>query len=271
MSLWSVLMTLSPGRSLSDDCTTSRIALGHPSVAGRYICNTCYPPFPVGHFVPLLAWCRVTFSTVCSPLLQSLFGFLCHSCMALLLLSTLSFPSFLYQSYLMWCCLCCWHMNYIVDSLRFLALWIELKLLQVRDLALEKTLTTCHSWDLWLSCLVLIHFIRLTIFQCSARVWATVLTSCTDTSLLYLSIFCQKDLVLGTSPSQTFFFFQFLLLPLCLSVIARGTAYLHFVLLGKLFCLFLNIVEMKNAYLYDFTYVLHLKQSHRAVFAYRLY
>lgn len=78
---------------------------------------------PVGNLIPLLAWCFFTFPTVCFPLLQSQFCFLWYSSTGLLLLSALSGLSSLYQSYLMWCHLCCWHINYIVDFLCFL--WLK--------------------------------------------------------------------------------------------------------------------------------------------------
>lgn len=80
-------------------------------------------PSPVGNLIPLLAWCFFTFPTVCFPLLQSQFGFLWCRCTGLLLLSALSLSSSLYQPYLMWCHLCCWHINDIVDFLCFL--WLK--------------------------------------------------------------------------------------------------------------------------------------------------
>lgn len=41
-SLWSELMTLSPRRSLSDDCIPSWIVLSDLRAAGKYFCNTCH-------------------------------------------------------------------------------------------------------------------------------------------------------------------------------------------------------------------------------------
>lgn len=175
-------------------------------------------------------------------------GFLCHSCMGLLLLSTLSFSSFLYQSYLMWCLLWCWHINYIVDSSWFLALWIELKLLQVCDLALREDPDSLS----FLESVTVLSCVNSSYKTHNISVFSKSMNYCINTLYWYFFVtsinILPKELAPGYFPF-TAIFFPFLLFPLCLSVIASGTAYLHFVLLGKLLCLFQNIAEMKNAIL----------------------
>lgn len=104
LSLWSVLMTLSPRRSLSNDCIPSWIVLGDLSAVWKYdFCNTCYIPVSCWTFsssfglMPCYIFHSLFSVTVCFPVLQ-----LYRATARINIVS-----SFLYQCYLVWCLLCC--------------------------------------------------------------------------------------------------------------------------------------------------------------------
>ena len=170
-------MTLAPRRSLSQDCNPSWIVFSDLSAVGKhYFCNTCYIPvsrwkFSSSFGLMLCYIFRSLFSSVTkpvwSPVLQ-LYGATAPISIVFLVLS-ISVLSDVVSSLLLTYKLHCWFFMFFLHSELSYSFYKHVIWLG------EKTLTTCHSWNLWLSCLVLIIRPTLSAFRKSMNYCVNIL------------------------------------------------------------------------------------------------